>query len=215
MVVHMSIAVRVRWGMPASSQPLAQGTFVSNLRGCPEQHGSEMAQGLYSSPSWTANNTTLDGLPESLLVDFTLDRIPELCSFSLVTSSMWLVRTTLVLLEKKMKQAAFEATLGSHQWVVCSVPRKVHRIIDCFLVNFPFVIFIIMCMCVSMCGYMQAWVQLPMESRKDCQISWSWSYRWLYGVGAGSWAHVLCERGMLWTFEPSLKLRPSSGNKLL
>lgn len=60
----------------------------------------------------------------------------------------------------------------------------------CFFLNFMY-----MSVCLHTC--LPHTCLLPSDARRGCQISWDWSYRWLWGtLGARSWTLVLSTRAV-------------------
>lgn len=60
--------------------------------------------------------------------------------------------------------------------------------------NLPFILFVCVCLCVSVC--VPSWVyrtlvQMLKEGRRMCYIPWSWSYRWLSVTWRESWEQML------------------------
>lgn len=137
-----------------------------------------------------------------LLTDLTIycwNQSQASCTSSLVTCSAWLPRI-LVFLKKQAGPGVFQVSWYMISSVLMNYKQyslESIRVIDCFLLNSYFVIFI-MCMFKSTCGYMWVHVQLPIESRRDCQIPWSCSYKvvrhpiWVLGAEPKSSMRVAC-----------------------
>lgn len=64
-------------------------------------------------------------------------------------------------------------------------------------------------LCVRGC-YVHVWMQVPTESRRKCQIPWSWSYKqlWATNTGAGNWKWVPCKTSMCSQSEPLSSTAP-------
>lgn len=60
---------------------------------------------------------------------------------------------------------------------------------------------LIMCSCVCcVCAFVHMWVQVPVESRRQCGVPWSWSYRYLWAAWHGCWELSMGNLPEQWTF---------------